>query len=73
MVVCATADRCLHGRTPFGEGAESRQLWRQWVWTNEAKAIPVHDGVVGAVTSTPWEMINEEGGEAELKEQQAKL
>ena len=57
--------RMLHGRTPFGEGAENRQLWRQWVWTTDAKNVPVHNGEVGAVTSTPFRKeLNDEEGHA---------
>ena len=65
-LACWCADRCFHGRNPFGDGAESRKLWRQWVWTADAKAVPMRDGVVGAKTSTPWELIDEKGGEHQL-------
>lgn len=57
--------RMLHGRTAFGDGAENRQLWRQWVWTTDAKNVPVHNGQVGAVTSTPWTKdLNDKEGHA---------
>jgi alpha-ketoglutarate-dependent taurine dioxygenase len=59
--------RCFHGRTPFGKGAEGRQLWRQWVWTTDAKAVPVHDGEAGANTSNPWTITPEDAEEHAAK------
>lgn len=66
--------RMLHGRTPFGDGAEHRQLWRQWVWTTDAKNVPLHNGQVGAVTSTPWtKELNDEEGHAAVAAHTSKL
>ena len=57
--------RMFHGRTAYGKGAEHRQLWRQWVWTTDAKNVPLHNGRVGAVTSTPYvKELNDEEGHA---------